>query len=58
MFHGSERDGKPLGAAEVRQYRVVIVPLIEKFFSTMNTIRGDRAVRDLRIENGSLLLGR
>ena len=52
-----ERDGKPLGAAEVRQYRVVIVPLIEKFLSSMNKIRGDRAVRDLRIENGNLVLG-
>jgi hypothetical protein len=53
-----ERDGKPLGAAEVRQYRVVIVPLIEKFLSSMNKIRGDRAVRDLRIENGTLVLAR
>jgi hypothetical protein len=53
-----ERDGKPLGAAEVRQYRVVIVPLIEKFLSSMNKIRGDQAVRDVRIENGNLVLGR
>jgi hypothetical protein len=53
-----ERDGKPMGAAEVRQYRVVILPLIEKFLSSMNTMRGDRAVRDLRIENGNLVLGR
>jgi hypothetical protein len=53
-----ERDGKPMGAAEVRQYRVVIVPLIEKFLSSMNKIRGDRAVRDLRIENGNLVLAR
>jgi hypothetical protein len=53
-----ERDGKPMGAPEVRQYRVVILPLIEKFLSSMNTMRGDRAVRDLRIENGKLVLGR
>lgn len=53
-----ERDGKSLGAGEIRQYRVVIVPLLEKFLSSLNTIRGDRAVRDVRIENGSLLLGR
>ena len=53
-----ERDGKPMGAAEVRQYRVVILPLIEKFLSSMNTMRGDRAVRDLRIENSNLVLGR
>jgi hypothetical protein len=53
-----ERDGKPLGAAEVGQYRVVIVPLIEKFLSSMNKTRGDRAVRDLRIENGNLVLAR
>jgi hypothetical protein len=53
-----ERDGQPMGAAEVRQYRVVILPLIEKFLSSMNQMRGDRAVRDLRIENGNLVLGR
>jgi hypothetical protein len=53
-----ERDGKPMGAAEVRQYRVVILPLIEKFLSSMNTMRGDQAVRNLRIENGNLVLGR
>jgi hypothetical protein len=53
-----ERDGKPMGAAEVRQYRAVILPLIENFLSSMNKMRGDRAVRDLRIENGNLILGR
>jgi hypothetical protein len=53
-----ERDGNPMGAAEFRQYRVVILPLIEKFLSSMNTMRGDRAVRDLQIENGNLVLGR
>jgi hypothetical protein len=53
-----ERDGKPMGAAEVRQFRAVILPLIEQFLSSMNKIRGDRAVRDLRIENGNLILGR
>jgi hypothetical protein len=53
-----ERDGKPLGAAEVHQYRVVIMPLIEKSLSSLNKIRGDRAVRDLQIENGNLVLAR
>jgi hypothetical protein len=53
-----ERDGKPMGAAEVRQYRVVILPLIEKFLSSLNKMRGDREVRELRIENGNLVLGR
>jgi hypothetical protein len=53
-----ERDGKPLPAGEVRQYRVVILPLIEKFLASMNKIRGDRAVRELWIENGNLVLAR
>jgi hypothetical protein len=53
-----ERDGKPMGAAEVRQFRAAILPLINQFLSSMNKMRGDRAVRDLRIENGNLVLGR
>ena len=53
-----ERDGKPMGAAEVRQLRAMVLPLIKQFLSSMNKIRGDRAVRDLRIENGNLVLGR
>jgi hypothetical protein len=53
-----ERDGKPMGAAEVRQLRAVVLPLIVQFLSSMNKMRGDRAVRDLQIENGNLVLGR
>ena len=53
-----ERNGRPMGAAEVRQFRAVILPLIEQFLSSMNKMRGDRAVRDLRIENSNLVLGR
>jgi hypothetical protein len=53
-----EREGKPLGAAEIRQYRLVLVPLLAKSLSTLNRLQGDRAVRDLRIENGNLILSR
>lgn len=53
-----ERDGKPLGAAEQRQLQFVVVPLIEKTLSGLNKIEMDRAVRDVRIENGNLILAR
>jgi hypothetical protein len=53
-----EREGKPLGAAEIRQYQIVVVPLIEKTLSGLNKIQGDRSVRDVRIENGNLILAR
>jgi len=53
-----EREGKPVGAAEVRQYRSVVVPLIEKTLSSLNKFQGDRAVSDVRIENGNLVLSR
>jgi hypothetical protein len=53
-----ETEGKPLGAAEVRQYRLVVVPLMERSLSSLNKIQGDRAVRDVRVENGNLVLSR
>jgi hypothetical protein len=53
-----EREGKPLGAAETRQYQSVVLPLIEKTLSGLNKIQADRSVRDVRIENGNLILAR
>jgi len=53
-----ETEGKPLGAAEVRQYQTVVLPLVEKTLSSLNKIQGDRSVRDVRIENGNLVLAR
>jgi hypothetical protein len=53
-----EIEGKPVGAAGMHQYRFVVVPMIEKTFSSLNKFQGDRAVRDVRIENGNLVLSR
>ena len=53
-----ETEGKPMGAAEVHQYRLVVVPLLERSLSSWNKIQGDRAVHDLRIESGNLVLSR
>jgi hypothetical protein len=53
-----ETEGKPLGAAEIRRYQTVVLPLIEKTLSSLNKIQGDRSVRDVRIENGNLVLAR
>jgi hypothetical protein len=53
-----EKEGKPLGPAEIHQYRFVVVPMIEKSLSSLNKIQGDRALRDIRIENGNLILSR
>lgn len=53
-----ERDGKPLGAAETRQYQFVVVPLIEKMLTSLNQIQGDRSVHEARIENGNVFLAR
>jgi len=53
-----EIEGKPVGAAGMHQYRFVVVPMIEKTFSSLNKFQGDRAVRDVRIENGNLILSR
>jgi hypothetical protein len=53
-----EKEGKPLGPGEVHQYQFVVVPAIERSLSSLNKIQGDRAVRDIRIENGNLVLSR
>jgi hypothetical protein len=53
-----EREGRPLGPVEAHQYRFIVVPVIEKTLSSLNMIQGDRSVRELRIENGNLVLGR
>src|SRR6202021_354735 len=53
-----ESEGKPVAAAEIRQYQIVVLPLIEKTLSSLNKIQGDRSVRDVRIENGNLVLAR
>jgi hypothetical protein len=53
-----EKEGKPLGPGEVHQYQSVVVPMIERSLSSLNKIQGDRAVRDVRIENGNLIFSR
>lgn len=53
-----EVEGKPLGATEIHQYRSVVVPMVERTLSGLNKLQGDRAVRDVRIENGNLVFSR
>jgi hypothetical protein len=53
-----EKEGKPLAPAEVHQYQSVVVPMIERSLWSLNKIQGDRAVRDIRIENGNLIFSR
>jgi hypothetical protein len=53
-----ERDGKPLEPAEQRQLEIGVIPVIERTLSGLNKIQMDRAVRDVRIENGNLILAR
>jgi hypothetical protein len=53
-----EKEGRPLGPGEAHQYQFVVVPMIERSLSSLNKIQGDRTVRDVRIENGNLVLSR
>jgi hypothetical protein len=53
-----EKEGKPLGPGEVHQYQFVVVPMIERSLSSLNKLQGDKAVRDVRIENGNLIFSR
>jgi hypothetical protein len=53
-----DREGKALGPTELRQLQIVAVPSIEKMLSIWNKLQMDRSVRDVRIENGNLILAR
>jgi hypothetical protein len=53
-----EREGKILGLTELRQFQIVAVSPVEKMLSIWNKLQMDRSVRDVRIENGNLILAR
>jgi hypothetical protein len=53
-----DREGKAIGPTELRQFQIVAVPFIEKLLSAWNKLQMDRSVREVRIENGNLLLER
>jgi hypothetical protein len=53
-----DQEGKALGPAELRQFQIVAAPFIEKILSIWNKLQMDRSVRDVRIENGNLILAR
>jgi hypothetical protein len=53
-----DREGKALGASELRQFQIGAVPSLEKMLSLWNKLQMDRSVREVRIENGNLILAR
>ena len=53
-----EREGKILGLTELRQFQIVAVSPVEKMLSIWNKLQMDRSVRDVRIDNGNLILAR
>ena len=53
-----DQEGKALGPPELRRLQIVAVPSIEKVLSIWNKLQMDRSVRDVRIENGNLILAR
>lgn len=53
-----ERDGRTVSAGETRRIQTGIVPLIENALSNLNRFSGSGSVRDIRIENGNLVLAR
>jgi hypothetical protein len=53
-----DREGKSVGPNELRQFQTVAVPLMDRILSSWNKLQFDRSVRDVRIENGNLVLAR
>ena len=53
-----DRDGKPLGDRELAEFQVQFLPSIDRALSGANRLESDRSVRDVRVENGNLVLAR
>jgi hypothetical protein len=53
-----DRDGKPLGDRELSEFRQQFLPSIDQALSRANQLELDRSVRDVRIENSTLVLAR
>jgi hypothetical protein len=53
-----ERDGRVVGEEEARKIQTRVVPLFEAIFSNINRFSGSAPVREVRIENGNLVLAR
>jgi hypothetical protein len=53
-----DRGGRPLAEAELQNYQNVVVPQVEKLLSSINRLSPSGPVRDVRIENGNLVLVR
>jgi hypothetical protein len=53
-----DRDGKPLGESDLADFQRQILPKIDQVLSRANQYELDRSVRDIRVENGNLVLAR
>lgn len=53
-----DRDDKPLGDRELAEFQVQFLPSIDRALSAANRLESDRSVRDIRVENGNLVLAR
>jgi hypothetical protein len=53
-----DRDGKPLGDRELAEFRQQFLPSVDQALSRANQLELDRSVRDVRIENSTLVLAR
>jgi hypothetical protein len=53
-----ERDGKQLNAEELHEFRNSVELPADIVLSSLNKIQLDRSVRDIRIENGNLVISR
>jgi hypothetical protein len=53
-----DRDGKPLGDRELADFQQQFLPNVNRALSRANQLELDRSARDVRVENGSLVLAR
>jgi hypothetical protein len=53
-----DRDGKPLGDRELAEFQQHFLPSVDQALSRANQLELDRSVRDVRVENGNLVLAR
>jgi hypothetical protein len=53
-----DREGKQLGSNELRDFRISVEHSADLMLSGLNKMQLDRSIRDIRIENGNLIISR
>jgi hypothetical protein len=54
--YGVDADGHPLDAASIQRFKAQFEPAINNFLTATNQFQGNRALHEIRLQNGSIVL--